>query len=85
MNLRQWWDEKMLWKRIGLHRCEICNTLCLLQYEVGVGYWCCKKLKCRLEASKRVDEDFEAWHKAPAVVILSSLDDSAKKYYEYKR
>jgi len=56
------WHEFWLWKRFGLHRCDICYKLCLIQYEIGLGYWCCSNIDCMDEASECAEKDYHVWN-----------------------
>lgn len=59
--IRYFIDKFMLWKRIGIRRCEICHRLCLIQHEVGLGYWTCGRDPCVEQAIKLYEADIENW------------------------
>ncbi len=77
----QKWHEFWLWKRFGLHRCDVCKKLCLLQHEVGLGYWCCSNTDCLEEASERAMNSYYAWSNEKN---CGTFDFSDKHIIEYK-
>jgi hypothetical protein len=75
------WYEFWLWKKFGLNRCEICNKLTFIQYEVGLGYWCCSDNTCLEKAGEYSMNDYYAWSDEKS---CGTFDFSRKTIIEYK-
>lgn len=79
--MKEKWDLFWLWKRFGLNRCDICNKLCLLQHEVGIGYWTCSNVTCLEKATERALTDYYVWNNEKG---YGTFDFSEKHTIEYK-
>ena len=72
----------MLWKRFGLHKCDVCHRLSILQYEVGLGYWVCRRKHCSDIARKLYEIDvaielFENLEKSHENTVSSTVSNES--------